>query len=53
MNGQTIGLNSDTLGGILKANLAQYLALEIAKGNEGGGGGGGGGAGGADRDNKK
>ncbi len=34
VNGQTIGLNSDTLGGILKASLAQYLALEISKGNE-------------------
>ena len=32
--GQTIGgLNEDTLGGILKAALSQYLALEISKGN--------------------
>ena len=30
---QTIGLNEDTLGGILKVSLAQYLALEISKGN--------------------
>ena len=28
-----VGLNEDTLGGILKASLSQYLALEIAKGN--------------------
>ena len=28
-----VGLNEDTLGGILKATLSQYLALEIAKGN--------------------
>ena len=27
------GLNEDTLGGILKASLSQYLALEISKGN--------------------
>ncbi len=29
-----MGLNNDTLGGILKSSLAQYLALEISKGNE-------------------
>ena len=29
----TVGLNEDTLGGTLKASLAQYLALEISKGN--------------------
>ena len=28
----TVGLNEDTLGGTLKASLAQYLALEISKG---------------------
>ena len=31
--GMTIGLNEDTLGGILKAGLSQYLALEISNGN--------------------
>ena len=30
----TVGLNEDTLGGTLKASLAQYLALEISKGND-------------------
>ena len=30
--GMTVGLNADTLGGTLKASLAQYLALEISKG---------------------
>ena len=33
VKGLTISLNEDTLGGILKASLAQYLALEISKGN--------------------
>ncbi|XP_050313784.1 protein unc-79 homolog isoform X3 [Anthonomus grandis grandis] len=28
-----IGLNDDTLGGIIKCSVAQYLALEITKGN--------------------
>ena len=32
MKGMTVGLNEDTLGGTLKASLAQYLALEISKG---------------------
>ena len=27
----TVGLNQDTLGGILKAALSQFLALEIAR----------------------
>lgn len=27
------GLNEDTLGGILKCGLAQYVALEITRGN--------------------
>lgn len=31
--GTAVGLNEDTLGGIIKAALAQYLALEITKGN--------------------
>ena len=33
IKGMTIGLNEDTLGGTMKASLAQYLALEISKGN--------------------
>ncbi|KAF7267135.1 hypothetical protein GWI33_019628 [Rhynchophorus ferrugineus] len=28
-----VGLNDDTLGGIIKCSVAQYLALEITKGN--------------------
>lgn len=28
-----VGLNDDTLGGIFKCSVAQYLALEITKGN--------------------
>ena len=32
VRGMTVGLNEDTLGGTLKASLAQYLALEISKG---------------------
>ncbi|XP_066259891.1 protein unc-79 homolog [Euwallacea similis] len=28
-----VGLNDDTLGGIIKCSIAQYLALEITKGN--------------------
>ena len=32
IKGMTVGLNEDTLGGTLKASLAQYLALEISKG---------------------
>jgi len=31
VRGMTIGLNQDTLGGILKAALSQFLALEIAR----------------------
>lgn len=27
------GLNEDTLGGILKCGLAQFVALEITRGN--------------------
>jgi hypothetical protein len=33
VKGLTVGLNEDTLGGILKSSLAQYVALEITKGN--------------------
>ena len=33
VKGLTVGLNEDTLGGILKASLAQYVALEITRGN--------------------
>ena len=33
IKGMTVGLNEDTLGGTMKASLAQYLALEISKGN--------------------
>jgi len=29
----TVGLNEDTLGGVLKSGIAQYLALEITRGN--------------------
>jgi hypothetical protein len=28
-----VGLNNDTLGGLVKSGLAQYLALEITRGN--------------------
>lgn len=31
--GINVGLNDDTLGGIIKCSVAQYLALEITKGN--------------------
>ena len=31
VRGMTVGLNQDTLGGILKAALSQFLALEIAR----------------------
>ncbi|XP_068085270.1 protein unc-79 homolog [Anabrus simplex] len=31
--GMTVGLNEDTLGGVLKSGIAQYLALEITRGN--------------------
>jgi hypothetical protein len=31
--GITVGLNEDTLGGVLKSGIAQYLALEITRGN--------------------
>ncbi|CAG9855370.1 unnamed protein product [Phyllotreta striolata] len=31
--GISVGLNDDTLGGIIKCSIAQYLALEITKGN--------------------
>ncbi|XP_072402043.1 protein unc-79 homolog isoform X3 [Diabrotica undecimpunctata] len=31
--GINVGLNDDTLGGIIKCSIAQYLALEITKGN--------------------
>nr|CAD7567209.1 unnamed protein product [Timema californicum] len=31
--GVTVGLNEDTLGGVLKSGIAQYLALEITRGN--------------------
>lgn len=31
--GTVIGLNEDTLGGALKAGVAQFLALEITRGN--------------------
>ncbi|XP_056646981.1 protein unc-79 homolog isoform X3 [Diorhabda sublineata] len=31
--GVNVGLNDDTLGGIIKCSIAQYLALEITKGN--------------------
>ncbi|KAL3290395.1 hypothetical protein HHI36_023736 [Cryptolaemus montrouzieri] len=31
--GVTVGLNEDTIGGIIKCSVAQYLALEITKGN--------------------
>ena len=33
VKGLTVGLNEDTLGGILKSSLAQFVALEITKGN--------------------
>lgn len=28
-----MGLNEDTLGGVLKSGIAQYVALEISRGN--------------------
>ena len=31
--GLTIGVNEDTLGSILKASVAQFIALEITKNN--------------------
>jgi len=31
--GMQAGLNEDTIGGILKCGLAQYVALEITRGN--------------------
>ncbi|KAF4533554.1 hypothetical protein B566_EDAN001039 [Ephemera danica] len=31
--GMNVGLNNDTLGGLVKSGLAQYLALEITRGN--------------------
>jgi len=31
VRGMTVGLNQDTLGGILKAALSQFLAMEIAR----------------------
>lgn len=31
--GAAVGLNDDTLGGIIKSSLAQYLALEITRSN--------------------
>lgn len=31
--GVSVGLNEDTLGGIIKCAVAQYLALEITRGN--------------------
>ncbi|KAJ9597429.1 hypothetical protein L9F63_011723, partial [Diploptera punctata] len=31
--GMTVGLNEDTLGGVIKSGIAQYLALEITRGN--------------------
>ncbi|XP_045481676.1 protein unc-79 homolog isoform X1 [Harmonia axyridis] len=31
--GINVGLNDDTIGGIIKCSVAQYLALEITKGN--------------------
>ncbi|XP_063244249.1 protein unc-79 homolog [Bacillus rossius redtenbacheri] len=31
--GPVVGLNEDTLGGVLKSGVAQYLALEITRGN--------------------
>lgn len=33
IKGATVGLNEDTLGGIIKCGIAQYLALEITRGN--------------------
>jgi hypothetical protein len=32
--GMTVGLNEDTLGGVLKCGFAQYLAIEITRGNK-------------------
>lgn len=31
--GSSVGLNEDTLGGVLKSGLAQFVALEITRGN--------------------
>ena len=33
VKGMTIGVNEDTLGAILKASIAQFIALEISKSN--------------------
>ena len=33
VKGLTIGVNEDTLGSILKASVAQFIALEITKNN--------------------
>ena len=33
LKGLTIGVNEDTLGSILKASVAQFIALEITKNN--------------------
>ncbi|CAB4070121.1 UNC79 [Lepeophtheirus salmonis] len=35
VKGMNIGLNEDTLGGIIKASLAQYMAIEISRGGNG------------------
>ena len=35
VKGMTIGVNEDTLGAILKASIAQFIALEITKSNIG------------------
>ena len=35
VKGMTIGVNEDTLGGVLKASVAQFIALEITKSNGG------------------
>ena len=35
VKGMTIGVNEDTLGAILKASIAQFIALEITKSNGG------------------
>lgn len=29
----SVGLNEDTIGGLVKAGISQYLALEITRGN--------------------
>ena len=33
VKGMSIGVNEDTLGAILKASIAQFIALEISKSN--------------------